>query len=146
MPVWVLLGREPPRTGFLVMWLYLFWSKTESEFNRIIILLEEIKWHIQILFYHNSILCFLKPTDYMVSEKKIVTEHDNTYKITCAPVRPDKTQISLGMRPVWSECLVLYGSLRTQRFFMRTAKTPIRLHECAGWSESLLVLLCSSSI
>ena len=32
----------------------------------------------------------------------------------------------------------LNGQLRTQAFFMRTAKTLIRLGECPGWSESSL--------
>ena len=32
----------------------------------------------------------------------------------------------------------LSGLLRTQTFFMRTAKTLIRLGECPGWSESSL--------
>ena len=41
-------------------------------------------------------------------------------KATKWPVRPVKTQISLGIRPVWSE---LSGLQRTQGFFMRTAKT-----------------------
>ena len=46
----------------------------------------------------------------------------------------------------------LNGKLRTQGFFMRTAKTRIRLGRCQGWSESLLgaqvsllVLSCSGS-
>ena len=33
---------------------------------------------------------------------------------------------------------VLSGYLRTKTFFMRTAKTLIRLGRCPGWSESLL--------
>ena len=40
------------------------------------------------------------------------------------------------------------GQLRTQDFFMRTAKTLIRLGGCPGWSErtlSLLVLSCRGS-
>ena len=40
-------------------------------------------------------------------------------------VRPAKTQISLGIRPVLD-------------FFKRTAKTLIRLGGCPGWSESSL--------
>ena len=46
----------------------------------------------------------------------------------------------------------LYGKLRTQAFFVRTAKTLIRLDGCPGWYESsldahaiLLVLSCCSS-
>ena len=46
----------------------------------------------------------------------------------------------------------LNGKLRTEAFFMRTAKTPIRLNRCRRWSESslgahviLLVLSCCDS-
>ena len=43
--------------------------------------------------------------------------HDKTKKKMT--VRPAKTQISLGIRPVWSESsLALSGYLRTQAFFM----------------------------
>ena len=35
-----------------------------------------------------------------------------------------------------------FDQLRTQNFFMRTANTLIRLHECTGWSESLLYAQC----
>ena len=48
--------------------------------------------------------------------------------------------------------LALHGWPRNQGFFMRTAKTLIRLGGCPGWSEAslgaqinLLVLLCSGS-
>ena len=50
-------------------------------------------------------------------------------------VRPANTQISLGIRPVWS---VFAVHSRTQGFFMRTVKTMIRLGGCPGWSESSL--------
>ena len=61
---------------------------------------------------------------------------DKTNKIT---VRPAKTQISLGIRPVWSETsLCAQWVVRTQAFFMRTAKTLIGLGGCPGWSESSL--------
>ena len=50
-------------------------------------------------------------------------------------LRPANTQISLGIRLVWSE-----SSLSTWRKvpIERTAKTLIRLGRCPGWSESLL--------
>ena len=35
-------------------------------------------------------------------------------------------------------CCALSGQLRTQAFYMRTVKTPIRLGGCPGWSESSL--------
>ena len=54
-------------------------------------------------------------------------------------VRPAKTQISLGICPVWSESsLCAQWVAEDQDFFMRTAKTLIRLGECPGWSESSL--------
>ena len=64
--------------------------------------------------------------------------HDKTNKMT---VGPAKIQISLSIRPVWSEsslCVQWVATLRTQAFFMRTAKTLIRLGGCPGWSESSL--------
>ena len=62
--------------------------------------------------------------------------HDKTNKMI---VRPAKTQISLGFRPVWSESSnALNGYLRTQAFFMRSSKTLIRLGGCPGWSKSSL--------
>ena len=66
----------------------------------------------------------------------IEPHHDKTIKMT---VRPAKTQISLGIRPVWSEsslCAQLVAKIQT--FFMRTAKTLISLGGCQGWSESSL--------
>ena len=57
------------------------------------------------------------------------TWHDKTNKVT---VRPGKSQISLGIR------CALNGLLRTQAFFMRTAKTLIRLGGFPGWSETSL--------
>ena len=74
--------------------------------------------------------------------------HDKTNKMS---VRPAKTQISLGIRPVWSEFwLSAWRKLgpfainlaqsedsgQTGRFLMRTAKTLIRLGGFPGWSES----------
>ena len=61
--------------------------------------------------------------------------HDKTNKMNVCPA---KTQISLGIRPVWSVCAVRSGELRAQAFFIRTAKTLIRLGGCPGWSESSL--------
>ena len=52
---------------------------------------------------------------------------------------PAKTQISLGIRPVWSESsLCAQWVAKDPAFFMRTAKTLIRLGGCPGWSKSLL--------
>ena len=86
--------------------------------------------HLHILFSHlfdcymdRQPQCYLRTVRYE-------PPHDKTNKMT---VRPAKTQISLGIRPGRLE-----SSLCAQWvFFMRTAKTLIRLDECPGWSESL---------
>ena len=63
--------------------------------------------------------------------------HDKTNKVS---VRPAKTKISLGIRPVWSVSSLSAwrkrGSLATH---WAQAKTLIRLGGCPGWSESDLV-------
>ena len=82
--------------------------------------------------YRSAMLCAINQDD---KQGNIQYEppHDKTNKMT---VRPAKTQISLGIRPVWSESsLCAQWKLRTQAFFMRTAKT---LGGCPGWSESSL--------
>ena len=62
--------------------------------------------------------------------------HNKTNKVT---VRPVKTQINLGIHPVWSESsLCAYWVAKDPTFFMRAAKTLIRLGGCPGWSESSL--------
>ena len=75
---------------------------------------------------------------------RIMTKPTNWY------VRPAKTQISLGIRPVWSESSLSagrkLGSLATHWAHSEdsdqpghpTAKTLIRLSGCPGWSESSL--------
>ena len=63
-------------------------------------------------------------------------QHDKTNKVS---VRPAKTQISLGIRPVWSESsLSAWRKLGSLAPMKRTAKTLIRLGGCPGWSESSL--------
>ena len=60
-------------------------------------------------------------------------------KPTKWPVRPAKTQISLGIRPVWSESsLCAQWVAKDPSFFMRPAKTLISLSGCPGWFESWL--------
>ena len=64
-----------------------------------------------------------------------------------------KTQISLGICPVWTESsLSTQWVAKTQAFFMRTTKTLVRLGGCPNWSESspdapaiFLVLSCRGS-
>ena len=84
----------------------------------------------------------------------VILVHTASYRFHCAPaqmsrhmtkptkwsVRPTKTQISLGIRPVWSESLqcAQWVDQRTQCFFMQTANTLITLGGCPGWSESSL--------
>ena len=53
--------------------------------------------------------------------------------------RTAKPQISLRIHTVWSVFAAYsVGSQGSQTVFRPTAKTLIRLHESAGWSESLL--------
>ena len=91
---------------------------------------------------------WLKYTSF--SKKKNDPPHDKTNKMTCVQQR---------LRSAWASAqsdqslhCALNRQLRTQGFFMRTAKTLIRLGRCPGWSQSLLgaqvillVLLCGSS-
>ena len=65
---------------------------------------------------------------------------------------PAKTQISLGIRPVWSESSLSAWRKLVSLPIERTAKTLIRLGGCTGWPESslgalaiLLVLSCVGS-
>ena len=61
--------------------------------------------------------------------------HVKTNKMT---MRPAKTQISLGIRPVWSVLAVCmtnaFGGELPIAYIERTAKTLIRLGGCPGWS------------
>ena len=62
--------------------------------------------------------------------------HDKTNKVS---VRPAKTQISLGIRPVWSESsLSAWRNLGSLANHWAQTKTLIRLGGCPGWSESSL--------
>ena len=62
--------------------------------------------------------------------------HDKTNKVI---VRPAKIQISLGIRPVWSESsLSAWRKLGSLTTHSAEAKTLIRLGGCPGWSESSL--------
>ena len=61
--------------------------------------------------------------------KRAEPRQDKIYKVS---VRPVKTQISLSIRPFWSE-----SSLSARRN-LGTVKTLTRLSGCPGWSESSL--------
>ena len=57
-------------------------------------------------------------------------------KPTKLHVRPTKSQISLGICPVWSESLLsAWRKLRSLATHWAQAKTLIRLGGCPGWSE-----------
>ena len=62
--------------------------------------------------------------------------HDKTNKMACAPSE-DSDQPGNLPSLIRLRC-ALNGLLRTQAFFMRTAKTLIRLGGRPGWSESSL--------
>ena len=74
-------------------------------------------------------------------------------KPTKWPARPAKTQISLGICPVWLESsLSAWRSIGPLATHWAQAKTLIRLDGCPSWSESslgapviLLVLSCGGS-
>ena len=72
----------------------------------------------------------------------IVYLYDNNHLITKPTkwhVRLAKTQISLGICPVWSESsLSAWRKLGSLAPIECTAKTLIRLGGCPGWTESLL--------
>ena len=62
--------------------------------------------------------------------------HDKTNNVA---VRPAKTQISLDIRPVWSESsLSAWRKLVSLATHWAQSKTLIRLGGCPGWSESSL--------
>ena len=77
-------------------------------------------------------------------------QHDSTNKIS---VRPAKTQISLGIRPVWSESLLSawrkLGSLATHWAHSKgsdqTGRMPRLIWVFAGRTLILLVLSCRGS-
>ena len=66
-------------------------------------------------------------------------------------VRLVKTQISLGVRPVYQSLLSAWRKLGSFTTHWTHSETPIRLGRCQGWSESwlgaviLLLLSCGSS-
>ena len=78
-------------------------------------------------------------------QKKNEPPHDKTKKMT---VRPAKTRIRLGIRPVWSESsLCTQWVAKDQAFFVRTAKTlSDRAHAQADlslrWAHKPLCWFC----
>ena len=62
-----------------------------------------------------------------------------TTKPTKWHVRPAKTQINLGIRPVWSKSsLSTWGKLKSLAIIRAQTKPLMRLGGCPGWSESSL--------
>ena len=84
--------------------------------------------------------CFTCQTVFGVqkSKQEITKEppHDNTNKMACAPSE-DSSAWASAQSDLSFRC-ALNGSLRTQGFFMWTAKTLIRLGGYPGWSDSSL--------
>ena len=77
----------------------------------------------------------------------------STSKPTKWPVRPAKTQISLGIRPVWSECLLCDQCVAKDPRFLhadsedsdQTGRMPRLIWVFAGRTVMLLVLSCVGS-
>ena len=98
-------------------------------------------------FLHgNSILNIFSVKKYIMfvqmRESRYEPRHDKNNKVS---VHPAKTQITQRrLRSAWASpqsdqsLLCAQWVVRAQGFFMRTAKTLIRLGGCPGWSESLL--------
>ena len=61
--------------------------------------------------------------------------HDKTNKVS---ERPAKTQISLGIRPVWSESSLSVWKAWVLSYPLSIQRRLIRLGRCPGWSESSL--------
>ena len=66
---------------------------------------------------------------------KIEQPHDKTNKMT---MHPAKTQISLGIRPVWSVFAIRMKKHWILSYPLSALRRLIRLGRCPGWSESLL--------
>ena len=81
----------------------------------------------------------------------IELRHDKTNKVS---VRPAKTQISLGIRPVWSESLLCTQWVAKDPSFLhvdsegsdQTGRMPRLIWVFAGCTVTLLVLSCRGSI
>ena len=76
--------------------------------------------------------------------------HDKTNKVT---VRPEKTQISMGIRPVWSESSLCAWWVAKDPSFLHadsedsdpTGRMPRLIWVFAGLTDTLLVLWCRGS-
>ena len=89
-------------------------------------------------FYKARFIWILYST-HLTFLEQTVRQLNATTKLTKWYVRPAKTQISLGICPVWSESFCLHEeTLGSYLPIERTAKILIRLGRCPGWSKSSL--------
>ena len=105
------------------------------------------------LFVPNNFVGFVgaRLMDTQLGKKTCELRHDKTNKMT---VRPAKTQISLGIRLVWSESLLSawrkVGSLATYWAHSedtdKTGRMPRLIEVFAGRTFILLVLSCRGSM
>ena len=124
--IWVFAGRTGHFVGFVVLWLI-------SD--------ETINWGARNPLHDLVVSCLLNTNE---------PPRDKTNKMT---VRPAKTQISLGMRPVWSESSLSawrdLGSLATHWAHSKdsdqTGRMPRLIWVFAGRTVTLLVLSRSGS-
>ena len=73
-----------------------------------------------------------------MDNKTTEPQHDKT-KPTDRPVRPARTQISMGIRPVWSETsLCAQWEAKDPRFLRADSEVWSDSGGCPGWSEYLL--------
>ena len=128
-------GRKRSKTCFVVAWLNFVFSWKFSSFI--------LKLYTEIHFKPYQLLM-----RYMLS--KYEPWHDKTNEVS---VRPAKTQISLGIRPVWSESSLSawrnHGSLATHWVHSedsdQTGRMPRLIWVFAGHTVTLLVLSCRVS-
>ena len=107
---------------------------------------EDPRCYIHGMLFLSSSMRMSRRTNYVPSEP----QHDKTNKVN---VRPAKTQISLGIRPVWSESSLYawrkLGSLATHwaqsEDSDQTGRMPRLIWVFAGRTVTLLVLSCRGS-
>ena len=93
---------------------------------------------------------FLGTQQMLLHEKTCEPQHDKTNKMS---VRPAKTPISLGIRPVWSESSLCAQWVAKDPMFLhadsddsdQTARMPRLIWVFAGRTLTLLVLSCRGS-
>ena len=119
-----------------------------------------IQTQLLLLLFFNFLLFpnFRRASIYLVvgyrsganNPKSLEPRHDNTNKMT---VRPAKTQISLGIRPVWSESLLCAQGVAKDPSLLhadsedsdQTGRMPRLIWVFAGPTVILLILSCRGS-